>query len=860
MSTAHPPEPGTTTTPEATKPKAIVLFSDGTGNSSAALFKTNVWRMYEAVDLGPPAEGKRPQIAYYDDGVGTSSFKPFAALGGALGWGLKRNVLDIYRYVCRNYREGDEIYVFGFSRGAFTARLVVALIAAEGLVKSEGETELRHKTLRAYRRLRSGLLPRRLEWPTTLARLVRDGLVEARDRLLGRPPYDPEENARPHVRFIGVWDTVGAYGGPIIEITRAIDNWFFRISMPDYRLDGKVTCARHALAIDDERDAFHPLLWDEVHEATLVASDEVPPDRLRQVWFSGMHSDVGGGYPDESLSYVPLLWMMEEAEQQGLRTLSYIKERILALASSYGPIHHSRSGLGAYYRYQPRKIAAWLHPIDERLLSVQDPLIAPEGEPPQGLLCTVRVHESVINRIATGTDRYAPITLPDAFEVVPPEVVGETSPQPTSDRGPAVQSSPPARALIDPALRARLRDPALAERRRAAFERVWDLVWWRRVVYFATLGLTLVLVAMPLFVGSLDEGVLRTDGRTVIGGIIRLLTLVLPSFASTWIDVYADHPYQFLALVGGIWVLLSIGTWLEQRLRDKARALWRAEFAQVLLTSETSLVGRMRNSRLYQRGLQVTKWRLLPDFVITPLLVAALAYLLLGGYTQAWLSFAESGHLFCVPPDVAPATISTVSAEISTRDMCSASLGTVQRGERYQVTFDLAGKAPWSDASQRATPLGVRSSEFPYGLGYLGVPLRRVIRAHYLQPLIEIRARHDADRRWDDVEIYALPTRQVEGSQTLFRAEFEAPDTGDLFVFVNDSVLPLERGLGKYNYRYFYEESGPAGAKGNHGSASVTVEAVSDAQENRRRRGQPVASVPHRSPVRSHHAALSPDG
>jgi uncharacterized protein (DUF2235 family) len=105
----------------AQKAKSIVLFSDGTGNSSAKLFKTNVWRMYEAVDLGPAADDKRPQISYYDDGVGTSSFKPLAALGGAFGWGLKRNVLDIYRYACRNYREGDDIYVFGFSRGAFTA-------------------------------------------------------------------------------------------------------------------------------------------------------------------------------------------------------------------------------------------------------------------------------------------------------------------------------------------------------------------------------------------------------------------------------------------------------------------------------------------------------------------------------------------------------------------------------------------------------------------------------------------------------------------------------------------------------------------------------------------------------------------
>src|SRR6266545_5572605 len=264
-------------------PKSIILFSDGTGNSSAKLFKTNVWRMYEAVDLGPSAEGKRGQISYYDDGVGTSSFKPLTVLGGAFGWGLQRNVLDIYRYACRNYREGDDIYAFGFSRGAFTARLVVALIAAEGLVRSASEAELDRKSRAAYRAYRAGRLPRRLKWPTRWFRRVRGSMSRWLGRLRGHEPYDPSENCRPNIRFVGVWDTVSAYGGPITEITRAIDNWIYPLSMPNYRLNERVLCARHALAIDDERDAFHPLLWDEVHEEALIKEERVDPRRLEQV-------------------------------------------------------------------------------------------------------------------------------------------------------------------------------------------------------------------------------------------------------------------------------------------------------------------------------------------------------------------------------------------------------------------------------------------------------------------------------------------------------------------------------------------------------------------------------------------------
>ena len=114
--------------------KNIVLLSDGTGNSSAKLFKTNVWRLFQALDLTDPGK----QVAYYDNGVGTSSFKLFAILGGVFGFGLKRNVIAIYSFCCRNYVNGDKIYGFGFSRGAFTIRVVAAFIARMGLVTYDG--------------------------------------------------------------------------------------------------------------------------------------------------------------------------------------------------------------------------------------------------------------------------------------------------------------------------------------------------------------------------------------------------------------------------------------------------------------------------------------------------------------------------------------------------------------------------------------------------------------------------------------------------------------------------------------------------------------------------------------------------
>jgi uncharacterized protein (DUF2235 family) len=141
-------------------PRNIILCSDGTGNSSGKLSKTNVWRVYQAVDLTDPKDPKQPrQFAFYDNGVGTSSFKPLALLGGALGVGLARNVRDLYAFVCRTYRPGDSIYAFGFSRGAFTIRILVGLMMNQGLVRYDGDESAHARHVAAYRAYRRSGLP-----------------------------------------------------------------------------------------------------------------------------------------------------------------------------------------------------------------------------------------------------------------------------------------------------------------------------------------------------------------------------------------------------------------------------------------------------------------------------------------------------------------------------------------------------------------------------------------------------------------------------------------------------------------------------------------------------------------------------
>ncbi|QOZ52580.1 hypothetical protein XH90_15295 [Bradyrhizobium sp. CCBAU 53338] len=134
--------------------KNIVLLSDGTGNAAGKVWRTNVWRTFQSLDLKTS-----DQIAIYDDGVGTSSFKPLAILGGAFGYGLKRNVINLYKFLCRNYQDGDKIYAFGFSRGAFTVRIVVGLVLNQGLVKFANEGELDNKARAAYRAYRHDKYP-----------------------------------------------------------------------------------------------------------------------------------------------------------------------------------------------------------------------------------------------------------------------------------------------------------------------------------------------------------------------------------------------------------------------------------------------------------------------------------------------------------------------------------------------------------------------------------------------------------------------------------------------------------------------------------------------------------------------------
>jgi uncharacterized protein (DUF2235 family) len=566
-------------------PKKIVLFSDGTGNSAAKARKTNVWRLYQALD-----QTTSDQIALYDDGVGTSSNKYLAILGGAFGWGLKRNVLDLYRFVCRNYKSGDQIYGFGFSRGAFTIRTLVGLIANEGLVVFHSEEQLRRDAAAAYRHYRSECFPSRSPIVLSL-RWLRDRALWVKDWLKGYRNYDEiaeetkEEGQKGvHIRFLGLWDTVEAYGIPIKELKRGIDWVLWPMMFGNLKLSPLVERACHALSLDDERATFHPLVWDEVAEAEGVEAKEKELQRHRgritQVWFAGAHSNVGGGYPDDRLSLVSLEWMMAEAMANGLPLDPDAVKQVCEAKSPFGKLYNSRAGLAAYYRYSPRRV-----PFPEYKGTEIRPI----------------VHGAVVMRMAHGSDGYAPISLPRKFwvlgfdgKLVPMEGPSDRLQMDVTKRRAASAAitwhEPNTGRKKDADLRAAIgtfKSPA-----QDVISLVWDTVWWRRVLYAVTVLLTAILVLFPwlqepftsLFGALPFVSTAEASSRGFVAELVEALSGFLPGFARPWAEALQEHPVGFATLVVAILVSLYTSSWLQTRIHDRAWLSWHGGYRKDYLT------------------------------------------------------------------------------------------------------------------------------------------------------------------------------------------------------------------------------------------------------------------------------------
>lgn len=295
--------------------KRLVFCFDGTWNRLDAQYPTNVVSTAEGV-LPCSADGT-VQSVFYDDGVG--SRKKRRLTGALFGAGIIDNLADAYRYLIFNHIPGDEIFAFGFSRGAFTARSFIGLINNSGILQ-RGHASLASKAVELYR-LRQPTTAFAEEMNVFRSLHAPDVCVsQAEDdwRCANVPGYRPGQAPRPNVKFIGVWETVGALGVPSYIWSSSTFNRQHKFH--DTSLSPDVEFARHAVAIDERRVDFEPTLWNNLDALNAargfsVCDADAP---YQQKWFPGIHGAVGGGGDRRGLSDLALEWIWDGARQAGL--------------------------------------------------------------------------------------------------------------------------------------------------------------------------------------------------------------------------------------------------------------------------------------------------------------------------------------------------------------------------------------------------------------------------------------------------------------------------------------------------------------------------------------------------------------
>jgi len=285
----------------------IVVCADGTWNRPEEDLEkdhaTNVLKIARAIK--PNAQGVAQHV-FYDWGLGSYHSSVSA---GITGKGIHKNILDGYRYIVQNYAPGTKTYLFGFSRGAYTVRALSGLINNCGIVK-RSDAKLIARAWKIYKSNHKKHSP------------------NGQDAIQFRNQHCHQSRK---VHFIGVWDTVGALGIPwsLMGLLDSNDEFY------DTKMGPNVGITRHALAIDEQREDFEPTVW-----------QPRPGVDLKQVWFAGVHSDVGGSYgPDKKTgtctSDTPLSWMLDEAAKAGLKLEPHIKANLTDGTSA--PLHQSRT-------------------------------------------------------------------------------------------------------------------------------------------------------------------------------------------------------------------------------------------------------------------------------------------------------------------------------------------------------------------------------------------------------------------------------------------------------------------------------------------------------------------------------------
>jgi uncharacterized protein (DUF2235 family) len=290
--------------------KRLAIFLDGTWNTLRN--NTNVWRLKSLC-----AETNEQRV-YYSQGVGTRRGE--TARGGITGYGIDDEIIDAYTWLIENFDDGDEIFIFGFSRGAYTARSLSGLICKCGVLKRGAPLSIEQ----LYDRYQ-------LYSATTIRSLLAHALPK--DASI-EDQWIVKYSQATKIAFVGVWDTVGSLGFPIGSVKAKVHR--FRFLDTHLRLDN--LNAFHALALDEHRKNFEPTFWTKTVKHDEAGAADRPIDKVEQRWFVGAHANVGGGYPSDALAQLPLKWLMGKAAATGLL---FTDQVVVDTAQAVPPIRDS---------------------------------------------------------------------------------------------------------------------------------------------------------------------------------------------------------------------------------------------------------------------------------------------------------------------------------------------------------------------------------------------------------------------------------------------------------------------------------------------------------------------------------------
>ena len=313
--------------------KRLVFCFDGTTNKLAAVNPTNVVLMAESI-LSTAPDGT-PQLVHYDEGVGTGKLD--RVRGTLFGVGLVTNLREAYRFLIFNHEPEDEIFIFGFSRGAFTARSFAGFVRHVGILDVNSAKEI-DRAIELYEAAMGADGDDHLDALKFHAEHSSKVCVSEFDedwRCENVDGFVQEQSTKLNIKYVGVWDTVGALGWPNV-LPGA--NWLNRSKgFHDVRLTSKVHSARHALAIDETRKLFRPTMWGNVNE--LNSDKDISPYDVdapyQQKWFPGVHSAVGGGGPERGLSDSAFSWILVGARRAGLAISVAKNSRVFGVEPNY---------------------------------------------------------------------------------------------------------------------------------------------------------------------------------------------------------------------------------------------------------------------------------------------------------------------------------------------------------------------------------------------------------------------------------------------------------------------------------------------------------------------------------------------